>query len=143
MPPSPLRRHLILDADLSDFYERRLPNGPLFSTLTESQEAEFRLFVETRGVLWNPRWGLTGRLNAYGAFREFTIDENEVALEDPEIEKEIRARTAAKIHGTKATSAGGVTTDPSEVEAKGKIRKLQRLWATLTGAAEAQPVRGR
>jgi hypothetical protein len=146
MPPSPRRYHLVLDADLKALYESRLPNGPAFATLDESQRAEFRLFVETKGVLFNPRWGLTGRLNAYDALRTFTLAENEVALEDPEtedpdIEDEIRARTAAKIHGTKATSAGGVTTDPSEMEAKTKIRELQRLWASLplTEAEEDRP----
>jgi hypothetical protein len=139
-------RHLISDAQLQEVYERRLPAGPAFASLDEGQKAEFRLFVETRGVLWNPKWGMVGRLNAYGAFREFTLEENDVALEDPPledpaIEKEMRARTATKIRGTKATSAGGVTTDPAEMEAKEKIRKLQRIWATLTEAAEAQPVR--
>jgi hypothetical protein len=144
MPPPSRRYHLILDADLKALYESRLPNGPAFGTLTESQKAEFRLFVETKGVVWNPRWGMVGRMNAYGAFREFTLEENDVALEDPEIEdpeieKEIRARTAAKIHGTRATSAGGVTIDPAEAEAKAKIRKLQRLWATLTESEEERP----
>lgn len=68
-------RHLISDDQLRECYAARIKNGPAFDSLDESQISEFRLFVESRGILWNPKWGLTGRISAYDALRNLTLAE--------------------------------------------------------------------
>lgn len=127
---------MLREAVLATAYARKYPDGPPFHTLSPRRKAEIRGYFESRGVIFNPHFGVTGRINGYAALRDFTVEEDraeEIAKRAGEQEEE-EAEAAAAEEEELSRAAGTspqvtLRKDPErETNAKQELAGLQREW---------------
>jgi hypothetical protein len=128
---------LLQEAVLAEAYARRFPDKPPYGTLSEEEKREIRGYFESRGVIFNPRFGVTGRIGGYAALRDFTLAVNEadraemIAKRAEEQEEEETAAATAEeeeLHRA-ASPRAEIRQDPAqEVAAKRDLAELQKDW---------------
>jgi hypothetical protein len=140
---------MLREAVLAEAYARKYPDAPPFHTLSPKRKWEIRGYFESRGVIFNPHWGVTGRINGYAALRNFSLaSEPPAELELGEAERADRAEIIAKraeeqeeaeaeaqsAEEEELTRAAAPKTpeprvDPArEQETKLNLAKLQKQW---------------
>src|SRR5258705_13948870 len=67
----------------AEAYAKHFPDKPPYAKLSEREKRLNRFYFESRGVIFNPRFGVTGRIGGYAALRDFTLA---AASEEPPTE---------------------------------------------------------
>ena len=130
---------MLREAVLAEAYARKYPAGPPFFTLSPKKKAEIRGYFESRGVIFNPRFGVTGRIGGYAALRDFTLAVNEAdraeqiakrAEEQEEAEAEATAAEEEELaRAASPATAAAPRQDPArEMETKRQLAALQKSW---------------
>ena len=129
---------LLQEAVLAEAYARRFPGKPPYSTLSAEERWEIRGYFESRGVIFNPRFGVTGRIGGYSALRDFTLASElgedraeEIAKRAEQAEEEeIATATAEEEELHRATTPRAeIRQDPAqEIAAKRDLAELQKQW---------------
>src|ERR1700745_3434672 len=57
----------------AEAYAKHFPDKPPYAKLSEREKRNARFYFESRGVVFNPRFGVTGRIGGYAALRDFTL----------------------------------------------------------------------
>jgi hypothetical protein len=145
---------MLREVVLAEAYAKHFPGKPPYDTLSPKEQWEIRGYFESRGVLFNPRFGVTGRIGGYSALRDFTLAVNEAdraeeiakrAGEEEEAEAEAKAAEDEELARATTPRVTTPRKDPErETDAKTKLAELQRDWPrTEDKSAQADATRNR
>jgi hypothetical protein len=124
----------------AEAYAKKFPDKPPYEKLSEREKREVRFYFENRGVIFNPRFGVTGRIGGYAALRDFTLasedlkeaDRAEEIARRAEEEEEKQAEVASAEEEELARAASPrleLRQDPArETAAKRELAALQGRW---------------
>jgi hypothetical protein len=108
---------------IAEAYAKAFPKATPYEQLSPSGQREARGYFESRGVIFNPRFGVTGRIGGYAALRNFTLAADELKeAEGPEAETE-EFPSASNAPPPKSAE------DPArDMAAKRDLAELQKHW---------------